>query len=614
MIGPATSKELAARIVRWIAESRLKQGAKLPSSRALADEWRVGRTAMNNAMLQLVLTGVLNRDGYKLTVSEPAAATVRARHPVHLFYYDKVEAKVVAKLVSRWGMTLQAHEYHDATRLRKSVLELLTLPTAGVLIDKCAESDVLRELEKRNIPVVVYGAEWPGHAFVAPRATPIASLAIGHLVALGHRRMAYLAAPLRISYPYQRFQVETDYPEACRKAGLPPGAERMIVLEGDDRNTVTKVVQKLLQEDQRPTALLCENIKIATAAMDVCAKAGLKVPRDLSVLCLFDNPIAARCDPPVTALGLEPGATAKIATLLLLDEIESRAARINRGVFHSIYCEPVVILRASTGPAPGFAQALKPETVAPNALTLPQTNPWPNDIEERRRLVRMINNQVFPPSFSGSKKPAIKWVPLNLGGSAQREFRRNNSWFGREPLLHFQSGKQVIHGVPFKLRNRVLVMRSQHAHNSKDEPLPLDAHMPVGLRADCIHILHATGWAGRHRAYASYEFIYQQGSTMTVPIIALGDLTQQGAPTPAQISAASTQDWHPFYPRLTNPHTLPYLVTEDDDPLNYERCLYHYRFVNPHPDQLISEIRVKLFDPEEETTHAVLAVTAQVRT
>jgi GntR family transcriptional regulator, arabinose operon transcriptional repressor len=615
MIGPATSKELVERVRKWIADEGLKPGAKLPSSRSLADDWKVGRTAMNYAILQLVFAGAITRDGYKLAVGAAAKPAVKSPLVLDAFIEGTAAKKTITKLVERWGMELRFHDSRDRNRFRKALLELLPNRTSGVLIDRCESVDLLQKLEDNNIPVIVLRAEWPEHSFVATRAVPIATKAVGHLVAFGHVSLVYLAAPKRLNYPIQRFKVEDAYPEACRQAGLPEAAQRMIELDSDDRAFVARTVRKLLLEPERPTALLCENIKIALATMAECAKSGHRVPADVSVLCLFDHSRATRCIPAITALGVNAASMVRIATLLLLEEVESRAGKLYGGSKHSIYCEPGLILRDSTGPAPGF-EALPVSAgdgVQDAKKTALSSYRWPDRSEEREALVKKLNERIFTPLNATETWSDCEWVPLDLGEHARREFKRNKSWLGGEPLRHFRAGKRELHGVPFTIKSEILVLRSLRALSFGRSRLPSVVILPVGLRVESVFILHATGWMANHRAYGNYLFHYAEGISVTVPIIGFGTCEDQGDVVAGRTEAAITQDWHSSYPQFSNARALPYLITGEGDPLNYERYLYTYRFINPHPEKILSTLQVEISDPEQETTHAVLAITAQVR-
>ncbi|MGW0535202.1 substrate-binding domain-containing protein [Streptomyces sp. NPDC003032] len=60
--------------------------------------------------------------------------------------------------------------------------------------------------------------------------------------------------------------------------------------------------------------------------MAAAARHGLRVPADLRVVCVSEDPGYARTAPPVTTVTLDPDRTARAAVTLLVDLIEGTAA------------------------------------------------------------------------------------------------------------------------------------------------------------------------------------------------------------------------------------------------------------------------------------------------
>ena len=78
---------------------------------------------------------------------------------------------------------------------------------------------------------------------------------------------------------------------------------------------------KLLQSDNRPTALFVASDHMAIAAMSAINSLGLKVPDDISVVAISDIVDAAYLTPPLTTVSIPQKEMGRLATEMLLQRI-----------------------------------------------------------------------------------------------------------------------------------------------------------------------------------------------------------------------------------------------------------------------------------------------------
>ncbi|NJM08833.1 LacI family transcriptional regulator [Candidatus Gracilibacteria bacterium] len=126
-----------------------------------------------------------------------------------------------------------------------------------------------------------------------------AANAVGHLLRLGHRRIAMLAGSFGISdRSFARYQ---GYTAALAAFGVTVDAmllaEVPYTLEGGLNG-----VQRLLALDERPTAIFCSNDLLASVALRAVLDVGLAVPTDLSIIGFDDSPLAAFMNPRLTTV------------------------------------------------------------------------------------------------------------------------------------------------------------------------------------------------------------------------------------------------------------------------------------------------------------------------
>ena len=124
------------------------------------------------------------------------------------------------------------------------------------------------------------------------------SLAVRHLIELGHTRIGHLGSTL----------VRRDVPDAARdtccallaEAGLEPGA-----LRAGGRSASTTPHDAglaLLDAPERPTAIYCDDDLLAGGIYLAARELGLRIPEDVSVVGFDDLPFAKVFEPPLTTI------------------------------------------------------------------------------------------------------------------------------------------------------------------------------------------------------------------------------------------------------------------------------------------------------------------------
>jgi DNA-binding LacI/PurR family transcriptional regulator len=169
-----------------------------------------------------------------------------------------------------------------------------------------------------------------------------ARLAVEHLVALGHRRIAYFcldAAKVGETNPaiYRR----KGYRSAMREHGLEPAVH--IASSMGDHATVTAM--EVLRGRDRPTAIFAWTDSVAIAAMAVASGLGLKVPRDLSVVGYDNAPIDGLPQLSLTSVDQSARHLGARSASLLMERIDGRTAETHEVV------PPRLEIRGSTSRA-----------------------------------------------------------------------------------------------------------------------------------------------------------------------------------------------------------------------------------------------------------------------
>jgi DNA-binding LacI/PurR family transcriptional regulator len=116
-------------------------------------------------------------------------------------------------------------------------------------------------------------------------------------------------------------------------------------------------MEELLKAPNRPTAVIAGGDGIAVGAMDACARAGVAIPGQMSIVGFDDAAFARDANPPLTTVRqplLEFGVT---AASLLLDIVERDPDAPDEGFCLQKILPANLIVRESTGPPIGSGTA-----------------------------------------------------------------------------------------------------------------------------------------------------------------------------------------------------------------------------------------------------------------
>lgn len=218
----------------------------------------------------------------------------------------------------------------------------------GLILFALRENDprvaFLREVE---FPFVVFGRGPDTHAaccWIDVDGAAGIEAAVDHLVELGHRRIGYITPPAEQYLATLRWE---GYERGLRKHGL--GIDPGLVYEGDFTEQAGQLGTHFLLDGVRPpTAVICNNDRMAFGAMLAIQSRGLKVGRDVSVIGFDDIPLARYWPIPLTTLYQPTIEIGGQLFKLLQSVIQGKPAAELAGRLIS----PELRVRQSTGPAP----------------------------------------------------------------------------------------------------------------------------------------------------------------------------------------------------------------------------------------------------------------------
>lgn len=221
---------------------------------------------------------------------------------------------------------------------------------SGMHADATADHDSYRGLVDRGLPIVLVNgyADGVDAPCISDDDAAAMDLAVSHLTSMGHRRIGLAVGPNRFVPVVRKRAAFID--ALVRQTGISPQeagdliAHSLFAVEGGQA-----AAHHLL--GLGVTAIVCGSDLMALGAIRTVRQRGLRVPEDVSVVGYDDSRLIAFTDPPLTTVRQAVTAMGTAAVQALLDAIGGRPAPRDEFVFR-----PELVVRASTGPAPGAGQ------------------------------------------------------------------------------------------------------------------------------------------------------------------------------------------------------------------------------------------------------------------
>src|SRR5262245_37452364 len=255
-------------------------------------------------------------------------------------YAAEVLAGIEERLLEEGYFYFVASHHHRQDLLKRYPLLLLERCVEGIIaVDTPYLGNVLAPV------VCVSGHDnAPGVTNIMLDHERAATLALEHLLALGHSRIAIIKGQEFSSDTEVRWTVIRNAAKRM-KAPIKPGL--VTQLEGDSPSSETGYLatKRLLEKGEPFTALFAFNDISAIGAIGALREAGLRVPQDVSVIGFDDIPAAAFHNPSLTTIKQPLHEMGKLAAEYLLKRI---AEGPDAPAPEEVTVEPELIIRQST--------------------------------------------------------------------------------------------------------------------------------------------------------------------------------------------------------------------------------------------------------------------------
>ena len=266
------------------------------------------------------------------------------RNPFFPDLIDQFDALATAHQID----VVFTHTNYHTQRLAHCIRRLVERNVDGIAV-MTSEVDeaALRPATQRDIPVVLLNQPSLRAKYRTVQVDYARGYreAFGHLVELGHRNVLFLSGPDTLSSVHRRRKA---FEAAAKNLGIQRAAR--YVSSGDMQVEGGRIaMENILRLQPRPTALIAANDLLAVGAVQAAIAAGLRVPRDISIIGFDDLPVATMMHPKLTTIHLSRQEIAEQAFSQLMGFHDEKSL-VPKDLERKI--RPSLVVRESTGAAP----------------------------------------------------------------------------------------------------------------------------------------------------------------------------------------------------------------------------------------------------------------------
>ena len=245
---------------------------------------------------------------------------------------------------SRAGYSVISANTHEQSEAEVRVIDnFISLHVEGIiacLSQNTTDYSHFEEISQMDIPLVFFGRTCLPEKFssVTANGDEAAQEATQHLIDTGSRRIAFIGGPNHLDMVRRR---KHGYLEALKENRIPID-RTLVVCEKIDYQWALDATTRLLQQDDRPDAILAFNDIITFAAFTAIKQQGLRIPDDVALIGFTDDVHARYVTPQLSAIEDQSHLIGQTACRLLLKSIAGAGK-----ICHEIVPQKVVIRQTS---------------------------------------------------------------------------------------------------------------------------------------------------------------------------------------------------------------------------------------------------------------------------
>ncbi|SFF15007.1 DNA-binding transcriptional regulator, LacI/PurR family [Paenibacillus algorifonticola] len=355
-------------------------GDRIPSEKELMEEFSVSRITSKKALDMLVQDGYIMRQpgrgsfviehaiqeqGEASPAQEPVSASVRTQQIVLGLIMEDFSDSYGKEMLSEMERTAQALGVYLMLRIsfsqpdveEKAIQMLRQYGVDGLIIYPTRGQNFSPEILKLVIdkfPHVLVDRylKWTDTTAISSDNVEAARMGVQHLFNYGHRHIGLLASRVTDNVAIEE-RIE-GFVQAHAEGGILLDRSSWLTdmnwTSNDNSSShlidkYVKIIQQMLREHPRITALFAMEYELALIAKEAVEKMGLQIPQQISIIC-FDSPQSTSALYPFTHLEQNEKEIGRLAVNNVLELIQGATLP------SKISLQVKLVPGKSTGPAP----------------------------------------------------------------------------------------------------------------------------------------------------------------------------------------------------------------------------------------------------------------------
>ena len=238
---------------------------------------------------------------------------------------------------------ISANTHEDTEAEIRAIDNFISLHVEGIiacLSQNTTDYSHFEEIANMGIPLVFFGRTCLTDRFssVTANGDEAAFQATQHLIDTGSRRIAFIGGPNHLDMVKRR---KHGYLEALRENRIPID-RNLVACEKIDYQWAMDTTTRLLQQEDRPDAILAFNDIITFASFTAIKQLGLRIPEDVALIGFTDDVHAQYVTPRMSAIEDQSRLMGQTACRLLLKNIGGDAK-----IYREIVPQKLVIRETS---------------------------------------------------------------------------------------------------------------------------------------------------------------------------------------------------------------------------------------------------------------------------
>lgn len=330
----------------------VQAGNKLPSESEMVKKFKVSRHTVRQALMHLEKDGYIYREQGKGAFcsysgkKEPNKTVAVLTTYISNYIFPPIISGI-EEVLSSYGYTLALYNTNNEKAKEAEYLKkIMDSDISGIIVEPTMSAlpneneDLYNELKNKNIPFIMINAFYneihPSYVIMDDEEGGYRITRL--MTQFGHKTIAGIFK----SDDLQGVKRLSGYERALKEAGIEADESIIGKFNTDEKDYFPyEFARKLLQREERPTAIVCYNDQAAFSVLQAVREEGLRVPEDISVSGYDDSDIASAHETKLTTIRHPKDEMGRRAARYLVDMLEKKEEK------QTFIYEPELVVRNS---------------------------------------------------------------------------------------------------------------------------------------------------------------------------------------------------------------------------------------------------------------------------